>query len=130
MRGKRQKKRHKKRHHTLTWVVHWKICKVYDLPHTSKWYERNRNNNKVFIVETAVPGDGNVESKEKEKQEEYQDLARETSRLWRAKTKVIPVVVEALGVIPKNLEGHLKEIGIPNRVRTLQSLRFLERPPS
>ena len=41
------------------------------------------------------------------------------SRLWRAKTKVILVVVGALGAMPKNLRGQLKEIEISNRVRTL-----------
>ena len=82
----------------------------------------------VFIIDIAVPGDGNVESKEKEKQEKY--LAREISRLWKAKTKLIPIVVEALGVIPKNLKGLLRETKNPNRVRTLLSLHFLERPPS
>ena len=81
-----------------------------------------KNNNKVLIIDTAVPGDSNVESKEKKKQEKYQDLVREIYRLWRAKlkTKVIQVIVGTLGVILKNLKGHLKEIGIPNRVRTLQ----------
>ena len=40
--------------------------------------------------------------------EKYQDLAREISRLWRAKTKVIPVVVGGLGgVILNNLKTHL-----------------------
>ena len=72
-----------------------------------------------------MPSDSNVESKEREKQEKYQDLAREISRLWRAKTKVIPVIVGAVGVISKKLKGHLKEIGIPNRVRTLQKSALL-----
>ena len=41
------------------------------------------------------------------------------SSLWRAKTKVVPVVVGALGVMPKNLRGDFKEIEISNSVRTL-----------
>ena len=72
---------------TLTRVVRWEICKVYYLPHSSKWCELNRNN-KVLIIDISVPGDGNVESKEKEIQEKYQDLAREISGLWREKTEV------------------------------------------
>lgn len=61
----------------------------------------------------------------KKNRKKYQDLARKISRTWRAKTKVIPVVVVVLGVIPKNLSGDLKEIGIPNRVRTLQKSALL-----
>ena len=60
------------------------------------------------------------------KHEKYQDLAREISRLWRAKTKVIPAVVGGLGgVIPNNLKMHLKEIGITYRFRTLQKSSLL-----
>ena len=73
----------------------------------------------VFIIDIAVPGDGNVESKEKEKQEKYQDLAREISGLWKAMPKVIPIVVETLGVIPKTLKGLLRETENPNRDRGL-----------
>ena len=72
-----------------------------------------------------MPGDKNVESKEKEKQEKYQDLGRELPRLWKAKAKVVPVVVGALGAIAKRLKSHLKEIRIPNRVRTLQKSALL-----
>ena len=61
----------------------------------------------------------------KKNRKKNQDLARKISRTWRAKTKVIPVVVVVLGVIPKNLSGDLKEIGIPNRVRTLQKSALL-----
>ena len=47
----------------------------------------------------AVPG----ESKENEKVQKYQDLARELRKLWQVKVKVVPVVVGALGTIPKAL---------------------------
>ena len=33
--------------------------------------------------------------------------------------------MDSLGVIPKRLNGHLKEIGIPNRVRTLRKTALL-----
>ena len=57
----------------------------------------DKNNNKVLIIDIAVPSDTNVESKGKEKQEKYQDLAREISRLCKTKTKVILVVLGGLG---------------------------------
>ena len=43
------------------------------------------------IVDIAVPGDCRVEIKEDEKIEKYQDLAREISKLWKVKAKVIPI---------------------------------------
>ena len=67
----------------------------------------------ITIITTIIiiPSDGNIESKERKKQEKYQDLARGISRIWRAKAKVVPVLVGALVVIRKNLKSHLKEIG-------------------
>lgn len=66
-------------------------------------HEKNRN--KVLIMDIAVTGDSNIKSKEKEKHEKYQDLARERSRLWIEKVKVVWVIVGALGVMQKELKG-------------------------
>ena len=59
-------------------------------------------------------------AKRKKKQENYQDLSREVSMLWRVKMKVVPVFVGTLGVIPKDLKEHLMETRFTGRVRTLQ----------
>ena len=48
-----------------------------------------------------MPGDSRIASKEKEKVQKYQDLARELCKLWKVKVKIVPVVVGALGTIPK-----------------------------
>ena len=50
-------------------------------------------------MDIAVPGDSNVRQKETEKYEKYQDLAREIKRIWKSRTKVVPVVVGALGSV-------------------------------
>ena len=34
---------------------------------------------------------------------------------------IIPMVIEALGIITKGLEGYLKEIGVAARVKLLQN---------
>ena len=58
-----------------------------------------------YLIDIAVPGDIWVASKENEKVQKYQDLAREL--LWQIKVKVVPVVMGALVTIPKALEKHL-----------------------
>ena len=58
-------------------------------------------------MDIAVPGDNNVLQKETEKCEKYQDLAREIKRIWKSRTKVVPVVVGALGSVSKKLAGPL-----------------------
>ena len=46
----------------------------------------------------------------------------ESSRLWRAKAKVVTVVVGALGVISKSLKSQIES-------ELYRSLQFLERRP-
>jgi len=38
-------------------------------------------------------------------------LAREIKRLWKVETKVIPIVVGALGTVAKGSEKNLKKAG-------------------
>ena len=56
----------------------------------------------------SVPVDHRVKLKENEKMDKYLDLAREVKKLWNMKVKVIPIVVGALGTVPKGLEKGLE----------------------
>ena len=80
---------------------------------------------KTIIVDIAVPGYSNVLQKETEKYEKYQDLAREIKRIWKSRTKVVPVVVGALGSVSKKLAGKLKQLGIKDQTRTMQKSALL-----
>ena len=71
----------------------------------------------TIIVDIAVPGDSNILQKETEKCEKYQDLAREIQRIWKSRTKVVPVVVGALGSVLKKLAGHLEQLGMTEQER-------------
>ena len=64
------------------------------------------------IIDFAVPGDGRIEEKEKDKIEKYQDLGRELQKIWNVKVKIIPLVVGSLGAIPKQFGNRLKQTGI------------------
>lgn len=57
----------------------------------------DKRNSETMIIDVAVPGDFRVKDKETEKITKYQDLALEVTRLWKTSTKVIPIVVGALG---------------------------------
>ena len=57
----------------------------------------DKRNPETVIIDIAVPGDFRVKDREAEKIEKYQDLAMEIGRMWKTKTKVVPVVVGALG---------------------------------
>jgi hypothetical protein len=60
-----------------------------------------------------------------EKIEKYQDLARELRKLWNTEILVVPVVVGALGTVPKKLNDYPKLIEIRNREETLQKSAIL-----
>ena len=86
------------------------------------------------ILDVAIPEDNGVREKEDEKVEKYQDLAREVRKMW-GYSKVIPVVVGALGSIPLRLNDNLRaiEVGIPvgliQRCALLGSARILRKVP-
>ena len=80
----------------------------------------NKKAKTCVVIDVAVPGDRRVVEKEVEKIDKYQDLAREIRKLWKLKTKVIPVVIGALGTIPKRLPGFIKEIGVDTNIELIQ----------
>ena len=57
-----------------------------------------------------------------EKIEKHQDLAREVQKLWNMRTKVIPIIIGALGTTPKKLSKRLDDLGIGTRIVELQKL--------
>ena len=76
----------------------------------------------IKLIDVAIPGDSRIEEKEIEKIEKYQDLRIEVQRLWEKKAVVIPVVVGALGAVPKKLGKYLEKVGI-DRITTEQIQR-------
>ena len=52
------------------------------------------------IIDSACPCDGRVDTRQLEKTEQYQDLARQLRKIWNMKVKVIPLVIGALGTTP------------------------------
>ena len=69
------------------------------------------------MINVAVP---RVELKEKEEIDKYQDLARELRKLCKVKTRVVPIVIRALGTITKGVVGHLESIGVNLDVAQIQ----------
>ena len=79
------------------------------------------------IIDVAVPGDAKVALKEKEKIDKYQDLAKELRKLWKVKTRVVPIVnIRALRTIPiKELVGQLESVGVNLDVAQIQKTALL-----
>ena len=80
----------------------------------------------VTIIDIAVPADRNILEKQEEKVTKYQDLRMELTRIWKKKVKVVPVVVGALGSIPRDLKKRLSELDLEDvACRTLQKAALL-----
>ena len=72
------------------------------------------------IIDVAIPEDGRVAAKEDEKVEKYQDLGREVRKIRGVRTKVIPIVVGALGTKPLRLKENLRTIGVDTSIELIQ----------
>ena len=80
----------------------------------------------AMIIDIAVPADENVDRKEKEKVDKYQDLKREIKRLWKLKkVEVVPVVIGSLGSVTKGFEKWIQKLEIPCDVGVLQKTALL-----
>ena len=81
----------------------------------------NKKERTCHLVDFAVPADHRVKLNEIEKKDKYLDLARELKKLWNMRVKVLPIVIGALGTVPKGLEKSLSELRIKGRIKTIQT---------
>ena len=55
------------------------------------------------MIDFAILYDSKIKLKEQEKIEKYQDLWRELNKTWNMKVDITPIVIGAMGEIPKKL---------------------------
>ena len=86
--------------------------------HTDRKIDANRSDiiikghrvKTCFILDVAAPADKNISLKEFQKLSKYKDLETEVTKIWKLKTKTIPVVIGALGVIKKGTQNFIDQI--------------------
>jgi hypothetical protein len=66
------------------------------------------NEKTCLPTDIALPDDSNINTKETEKLSKYKHLEIEISRMWRVKTKYVPVIIGTLGTIKKGLDQNLQ----------------------
>ena len=64
----------------------------------------DKTNNKVSLMDGAVPWDLRAEKRKKEERDKYQHLRIELWRLWDKPVEIVPIIIGALGTIPKSLK--------------------------
>ena len=86
---------------------------------------RDKKLKTVLIIDVAIPTDRNTSVKTFEKLAKYKDLDIEIAKSWNYKTKTIPVVIGALGVINKTTEKYLSDIPGKSCIKELQKTTLL-----
>ena len=76
-------------------------------------------------IYVAISGDRNVIKKEAEKILKYKELTIEIQRMWNIKTKVIPVIIGATGIISKPFRKYVSNIQGKHEVKELQKTAIL-----
>ena len=64
-------------------------------------------------------------SKQQQKIDNYADLKLEVSRMWDCSTVVVPIIIGALGSVPKKFHHHLAKLEIGNDITTFQKSAVL-----
>ena len=78
-------------------------------------------NERTTLIDVACTWDKNVEDKEIEKVNKYQDLKIELQRIWETSVTVVPVVLEVLGATSNILNKYLLKLKINDiKVTTIQ----------
>ena len=74
------------------------------------------------MLDVAVPEDKNISLKEFQKLSKYKDLEIEVTKMWKLKTKTIPVVTGALGMIKKGKKNFIDQIPGKPSVQEMQKI--------
>ena len=66
---------------------------------------RDNEKGTCMLIDVAISGDRNVIKKEAEKILKYKDLTTEVQHVWNVKTKVITIIIVAMGLFQSHPEN-------------------------
>ena len=69
---------------------------------------RDKVERTCLLIGVAIADDSKSNTKETGKLSKYKDLECEISRMWEVRTKIVPVLIRALGTIKKGLDKNLQ----------------------
>ena len=86
---------------------------------------KDKTEKTCLLLDVSIPSDRNTSLKTYEKLAKYKDLDIELAKSWHVKTKTIPVIIGALGVVNKNTLKYIKEIPGKIDIAELQKITLL-----
>ena len=78
-----------------------------------------------MLIDVAISGDRNVIKKEAEKILKYKDLTIEIEFMWDVKTKMIPVIIGAIGTVSKSFRKYVSNTSGNHEVKEVQKTAIL-----
>ena len=84
----------------------------------------DKTSRKAQGVDFAVPAD-QIKISQERKTKNYQDLKRELQKLWNIKISIVPIVIGALGTIPRSLEKHVDKLNAEVNISQMQIIVLL-----
>jgi hypothetical protein len=85
----------------------------------------DKKENTCLLITIAIPDDSNVNTKETEKLSKYKELEIEVSRMWKVRTKIMPVITAALGTIKNGLDQNLQLLPGHPSAKELQQITLM-----
>jgi len=73
----------------------------------------------------AIPADRNVVKKEAENKLKYKSLCIEIQRMWNLKCTILPVVIEATGIVTRSLRKNSEAVPGKHSIDSLQKTAVL-----
>ena len=70
---------------------------------------KHKQNKTCQLIDLSVPSDSNISAKDFEKLSKCKDLKIEIVKMWKMKTKTIPVIVEGLAMTKKGTHKYVNE---------------------
>jgi len=92
-------------------TIKWDVLVITDgtiLAFRPDIVQHDKNKKTCLLINTAIPDDSNVQTKETEKLSKYKDLEIKVSRSWKVRAKTLPVIIAALATIKEVLDQNLQ----------------------
>ena len=81
------------------------------------------------MLDVAVPVDKKIYLKKLQKLSKYKYIETEVTKMWKFKTKTIPVVIGALGMIKKGTQNFIDQIPDKPSLQEMQKIVLTSTAP-
>jgi hypothetical protein len=86
---------------------------------------KNKKEKICTLIDVAIPADRNFVQKKAENKLKYKSLCIEIQRMWNLKSKIIPVITGATGIVTRSLRKNLEVVPGKHSIDSIQKTAIL-----